>query len=137
MVLRVTAFGLSLSLACVALVTCGACGNEHWTFDDPAPADAARVDAGIDSSAPNCAEGETACADHCVNVASSKNNCGACGTICGEGLVCDVGVCHPACRAGRVECNGGCIDIASDDRGCGGCGVQCEAPAKCRGGVCR
>lgn len=56
---------------------------------DAAPGD----DAGGADAATSCDEGRVACGGSCVELASSGENCGACGRSCGGG----------ACRAGTCE----------------------------------
>lgn len=50
-----------------------------------------------------CASGTTVCGDTCVDLATTQEHCGACGSACGEGLACREGVCADA----RLTCEGG------------------------------
>ncbi len=59
------------------------------------------------------------------------------GELCGEGLVCDRGVCRPSCSGGEFKCangfeceNGLCVDSAC-------AGVSCDAGEVCVRGQCR
>ena len=47
-----------------------------------------------------CEDGYTACGGQCVDLASSAQNCGACGSRC-DG-VCSAGVCQPANAGGTT-----------------------------------
>jgi hypothetical protein len=49
----------------------------------------------------------------CDDLNYSGLNCGACGNLCAEGLV---------CRGGR------CVNIANDPNPCDGCNTVCFAP---------
>lgn len=42
----------------------------------------------------NCGNGETCCNNACTNLQTDRNNCGGCGTTCGQGLSCQSGVCR-------------------------------------------
>jgi Putative metal-binding motif len=68
-----------------------------------------------------CGAGSTKCGDVCVDLQTSEANCGACGTVCGQGETCTAdGAAAPACKScGRVGER--CCDV-------GGFGV-------CRGGL--
>ncbi len=74
----------------------------------------------------DCAAGETACPDGCVDTSSDPENCGGCGIVCivpnGEGA-CEDGVCVPGqCDDGWGDCDG------IVDNGC-------ESEAECTPGV--
>ena len=62
-----------------------------------------------------------------------RNNCGACGNKCADGVQCIDGKC--GCDPGYILCadpyaaNGKCIDARSDDANCGACGNRCGTPA--------
>lgn len=120
------------------VLDCGACGKACAAIQGHA--------------APECAAG--ACQDKCepgwadcsvpqgtspkncsVELASDKNNCGACGHKCvdpANGVAsCQEGQCVVACTSGYGVCtNTGdtCIDF-SQPTSCGTCGNKCPAPA--------
>jgi hypothetical protein len=84
-----------------------------------------------------------------INVASDKNNCGACGTVCSAAnmasVSCSGGSCNGACQAGFADCNGnkasdGCeSNISSDHNNCGACGNVCSSnniASLCVGAAC-
>ncbi len=91
--------------------------------------------------AASCAENESICAGACANMQSDRDNCGACGTQCGDGLVCSFGQCLEGCADGLVNCGGGCVDLAMDRNNCGGCGATdsarvCTPDQNCNNGTC-
>ena len=64
--------------------------------------------AGCDSS-PACPAGQTKCGDTCIDPSSDRANCGACGTVCTDGQVCQSGICTACqneCDAGTRQCAG-------------------------------
>jgi hypothetical protein len=72
-----------------------------------------------------CADGFTNCRGKCVKLASDRNNCGACATVCPERETC---------------CGGTCTSISSfqtDNANCGGCGTACVSGTTCLNGTCR
>ncbi len=89
----------------------------------------------------NCADGESVCGGVCTDLDTDRDNCGTCGTTCGDGLVCAGGQCVEGCTSGRINCAGVCVDPASDEANCGGCGVDdptavCAADETCLAGTC-
>lgn len=91
--------------------------------------------------AANCAQSESVCAGACANLQSDRDNCGACGTQCGDGLVCSFGQCVEGCENGLVNCGGSCVDPAADKNNCGGCGATdsmhvCVPDETCNNGTC-
>ena len=83
----------------------------------------------------------TSCAGTCVSTLSDAQNCGACGTICGAGMVCSGGTCKTDMHLGcddstQTLCSGVCVSLKTDDDNCGTCGRICTAPLKCTSGVC-
>ena len=50
------------------------------------------------------------CGDTCVDYLNDPNNCGACGTVCGEGTCCSGGVCAGLCGDGLTWCGEQCAD---------------------------
>ncbi|RRT85559.1 hypothetical protein B296_00005213 [Ensete ventricosum] len=59
------------------------------------------------------------CKNHCRNVLSDRNNCGACGVRCGFGQLC---------------CKGKCTAVAYDVNNCGKCGAVCQPGLRCEYG---
>lgn len=89
----------------------------------------------------SCSAEETVCGGACSNLQSDRDNCGACGTACGDGLVCSFGACVEGCEGGLVSCGGSCVDQSSDEANCGGCGnaeslFVCAPGETCTDGVC-
>ncbi len=64
-----------------------------------------------------------------VDTRGDRANCGACGTVCGAGQVCSMGMCVATCRMGLMDCMGSCRDTANDPGNCGACGTTCTANA--------
>ena len=89
-------------------------------------------------------EGTTACCPSawdwgqpgCTSPARDKWNCGECGNVCGEDLICDHGEC--VCGPGTDDCGGGsCQDLLDDPANCGACGTECGGDTPiCDKGVC-
>ena len=44
----------------------------------------------------SCPAGATLCGSQCTNMQGDPDNCGACGTVCTHGSICDLGVCSSA-----------------------------------------
>ena len=83
--------------------------------------------------------GEVCCASRrghkqCVLLASSKNNCGACGNACPKDMICKGGKC--VCPPSYIDCDGTCIRPSDDPANCGGCGITCPRDRTCQGGEC-
>ncbi len=84
-----------------------------------------------------CKAGTVPCGTGCIDPASDRRNCGACGTSCGAQQDCNAGVC--GCRPGTTLCEGACVVTAYDVEHCGtgtSCGVKCAAGQVCELGVC-
>jgi hypothetical protein len=94
-----------------------------------------------------CLRGLTRCGGVCVNLATDRNHCGACNTLCPDlgGLVCAAGRC--GCPSGSTDCSqapnvpqgveGYCADLRSNADNCGACGFSCATGETCDGGRCR
>jgi hypothetical protein len=114
------------------------------------------VPAGSDGG-PTCPmEGFTSCGGVCINTRTDVQNCGGCGTACGMGQVCAMGVCALNCgqlATCQVPVMGGmdagmdggdagattmtvCADTMNDPQRCGACDRACAAGEVCRAGAC-
>lgn len=82
-----------------------------------------------------CGAGRTLCGSVCVDLASSRTDCGACGNACAEGEVCIDSECTSVCETGRTFCDGACVDLDTDPENCGACGNVCDQV--CQDGECR
>ncbi|XAR57074.1 hypothetical protein NMG60_11025090 [Bertholletia excelsa] len=84
----------------------------------------------------SCANNPGMCLDHeknpwggttccfqmfCKDIMSDSNHCGACGHVCGYGLVC---------------CDGKCVDIQNNPQHCGACFEECPSKNKCSYAMC-
>ena len=94
----------------------------------------------------NCFE-HVACLSQCSNLVCAGNcvdsfhNCGACGTACAQGQVCNVSpsgvaACAAACDSGLTSCSGSCYSLQNDRLNCGGCGHRCANNEYCSSGKC-
>lgn len=120
----------------VDFANCGACGVECQSG----------VCAGGRCVEPACdlaCEGTALCcpsawswgAPGCTSPARDRWNCGECGNVCAEGLVCDRGEC--TCAPGTADCGLGCVDVLDDPLNCGACGEVCGGDTpRCDKGVC-
>src|SRR5687767_1932791 len=91
------------------------------------------------SSGEACLDGSVACGDSCALLASSAQNCGACGSVCSSTDICDRGRCRPAaagCSEPTLLCGSDCINAQTDEQHCGGCNDSCPSTASCTGGAC-
>ncbi len=99
---------------------------------DSLPADAA----GSGQESGLCPLGQLDCGGRCVDSQNDQGNCGACGTVCGAGTLCQAGECATFCATGQLACAEGCATVQSDLANCGACGVACPAGQYCSAGVC-
>jgi endo-1,4-beta-D-glucanase Y len=81
-----------------------------------------------------CAPGWVDCGAGCIDLQTDASNCGACGTICPGGTVCQNGLCeanlcNPPCAAGESCINGVCQNLL-------GCNPPCGVTETCSNGVC-
>jgi len=81
-----------------------------------------------------CASGQKDCGGVCKTVTNDSQNCGACGTVCGTGQVCQAGNCQ--CQGSLDVCGGVCVNTNADAANCGTCGTPCAAPTVCDRGTC-
>ena len=100
---------------------------------------------------PQCPAGQSACQrpdgakGACSDHQADRNNCGACGVMCGKGQNCVAGQCQTpnSCPAGQSACQrpdgakGACSDHQADRNNCGACGVMCMKNQRCQAGVCQ
>jgi hypothetical protein len=86
----------------------------------------------------SCPTGQNTCASGCSDPNWDDQNCGMCGTVCANGMVCQFGSCQ-ACLAvtgvNIASCEGACIDLNNDVNNCGTCGNACTT-SSCQAGVC-
>jgi endo-1,4-beta-D-glucanase Y len=81
------------------------------------------------------ATASTAAATVCADVTMDRNNCGNCGTKCGDSQVCTGSMC--TCMAPLTSCGSTCSNTMSDAANCGSCGHACAAPTPfCSVGAC-
>ncbi len=135
--------------SCINLQTnpdsCGACGNTCPSAPRVVRSCTAGVCGGsCESGYGNC---DSNSGNGCeTNLATSVNNCGACGNLCrfaNATPVCAAGACAlGACYPSFANCNGtsgdGCeVNLTNDTRNCGACGRTCSAGRVCRLGSCR
>jgi hypothetical protein len=101
-----------------------------------------------------CPAGQERCGDACVDTATDRANCGACGVVCPAGETCGGGSCRcgnggscrcgngGSCGGGLTCCAGGCAALDNDPRNCGACGNVCPgigqlgAEVSCRAAAC-
>lgn len=91
-----------------------------------------------------CPDGFDRCNDVCADLTSDKNNCGACGHLCGPDDSCYSGTCGATISGcgnapdghGLVNCNGVCADLEKDTNNCGTCGNVCSPSWSCYRGKC-
>jgi hypothetical protein len=91
-------------------------------------------DAVCSAGATNCCFGGSS-PSICTNFETDVDNCGACGTVCPAGDVCDSGTCQCP-TAGQTNCSGTCTDTSTDANNCGSCGNVCSTGDTCTGGTC-
>ena len=85
----------------------------------------------------SCPAPLTDCDGNCTDLSFDNGNCGACGTSCGPGQVCEDGLCTTfTCNAPSVNCNGFCVYLDGNPDNCGACGVACEGNQECVAGQC-
>lgn len=116
---------LVMSCALIALLSCQTCPDGNATNS-------------LFCHGADCLDDETVCGGACANLQNDRDNCGACGNACGDGLVCSFGQCVEGCDNGLVRCNDVCVDVTSDADNCMTCGNTCAAAQNqsCNNGVC-
>jgi hypothetical protein len=104
----------------------------------------------VAAATPTCVQPQMTCptpdrlGSYCTNPSSDPGNCGGCGRVCPNGLMCQGGVCGgtAVCGAPLQACKDPtgisiCTDVARDINNCGACGKVCGAGAVCTGGACQ
>ena len=79
---------------------------------------------------------KSTCNNASVNLYTDNLNCGGCGIVCENGVICENGNCKDTCKSDQILCNGQCIDPQTDNRYCGaqkGCTNYTNCPS---GNVC-
>ena len=79
----------------------------------------------VGESPEECTGSKRWCNGRCVELLSNPDNCGSCGSPCGDGQSCVNGICR--CGAKRVMCDGECVDTRYNDNHCFQCGHACPA----------
>jgi hypothetical protein len=95
----------------------------------------------------HCPPGTDACSDGCFDKKHDPNHCGACGTVCLSGEVCQKGECTcprgaTCCPPGLTNCNDACVDLETDVDHCSACNTLCAqgddcTTVECEAGVCK
>ncbi len=87
-----------------------------------------------------CPAGRVACASGCADLASDPENCGGCGAVCGDPLVCASGRCATSCPWPLDNCSRACVDLRTDPTHCRYCFRECAPTANahpwCNRGDC-
>jgi len=83
-----------------------------------------------------CTSPQTKCGGSCVDVKTSAQNCGACGSVCMAGSTCQNGFCssEASCAADKLACGAKCIDPLTDNENCGACDRKCSTGVCTKGG---
>jgi hypothetical protein len=81
--------------------------------------------------------GDAGPARFCANLQTDRTSCGACGTACGQGEICEAGRCVLTCPTGQTPCAGRCVSTGTDTANCGACGRVCASGETCANGACR
>ncbi|MBX3187947.1 MAG: hypothetical protein KF819_13070 [Labilithrix sp.] len=93
---------------------------------------------------PGACGGLVSCGGECTTLDEDAKNCGACGSACPAGQVCERAQCRPGtCEAydGGTHlyvkpCGSLCVDVRRNPDHCGGCGTRCGARQTCYESVC-
>ena len=129
------------SMQCVDTLTdaehCGACGN---SCGDSGRMCVTSMQAGATTASCQCPTGLDDCDNpegRCLDLQTDEANCGACGTECPTGQLCEAGTCQMQCTAPRVRCGNRCVDLQADVTDCGMCGNSCMNGMACVAGRCQ
>lgn len=114
-----SSFGILVGLLASTLVGASACSSST-------------PDGGGSTS---CPAGQQSCGGVCKTLQSDPQNCGTCGSACGAGLLCSLGVCSATCAQGLTACGSACENLATSPAHCGSCSNSC-ASGVCNAGVC-
>ena len=95
---------------------------------------------GVQCAAPltecSMSDGDAGTVRRCADTRVDRTNCGACGTRCAAGQVCEGGACVLSCAASETACGGRCVDTQTDRANCGACGMACPSGQVCSSGMC-
>ena len=86
--------------------------------------------AGGTGATSSCPSGQELCGTACINVATSANNCGACGQACPAGFSCQDRLCR--CSQADQCGSGNSVECSGTGR-CGCAGNSCEVGETCTG----
>ncbi|HSO34200.1 MAG TPA: hypothetical protein VLT33_16810 [Labilithrix sp.] len=124
------------------LLVTAACSSASIPGQDDAPGagQAAQLAPNGDgeASGPTCGAAQTKCGAECVDLKTSNDHCGACGSVCAGGTTCQKGFCSSegSCADSRLACGSKCVDPQSDSENCGACGHSCGDAGACVKGGC-
>ena len=76
------------------------------------------------------------CDGECISTRTDPDNCGGCGTTCGEEEACFSGQCVDTCGAGLEMCGRRCVDLDTDPEHCRECDNSCGEQQGCSLGEC-
>jgi hypothetical protein len=122
-----------LALVCLVLATvvAVACGPAPLEDEGSGGKGSGGTGTGGTSS---CATGLTSCNGSCIDTKTSFQNCGMCGTQCGNGQSCVAGSC--ICTSGLTACGQACVNTTSDPANCGACNTVCTGGQVCSQRAC-
>lgn len=73
-----------------------------------------------------CPSGTVRCGMNCVDLQTSRLNCGTCGNYCYDNVL----------SGGTTCCSGSCTNLLTNESNCGTCGNACGENQRCIGGMC-
>jgi hypothetical protein len=150
------AFGVAIAGGCALVVAACATASDDLSGNGPdsstsgdtgthpsdtATSDTTVTDGGSDGT--TCLAPKKLCGTACVDTTSDGKNCGACGTVCGDGTTCLSSVCSGSCTKDQVLCpDGKCANLLTDPDHCGDCDTKCGldgsgTPKICKDAVCQ
>jgi Tol biopolymer transport system component len=85
-----------------------------------------------------CPAQQIDCVSVCVDLTTDRDNCGACGEVCGPGFSCMNSACTAdiSCTAPEVACGTDCADLQTSAAHCGDCDTACSTHGDCVTGDC-